>query len=137
MNWLVKEACRVSDAVHGESRVWFVDLLGPALREVTLGICMLDRGLIAQLQLSDPQFRHSLRICRAPSAADPASRLEEDAASLRVTLSQRALEAYAQFCLEAVRDGFAPVDHFDIELQTVEPAKGQRGLVIAFPTTGW
>ena len=88
MKWQVDESCRVSDAVYGASRVWFVDLMGPELRQVTLGLCMLDRGLIVGLQLSDQHFRHSLRLCRASSPSAVASRVAWDKTSLRVTLSQ-------------------------------------------------
>ena len=133
MNWKVERACQTDSTEADGIKLWQVELLASAVRDVTLGLCLLWNGLVERLDLNDEAGKQALRLQLAKKRGSYPALVTWDPVSASILLSPTEFESLMFFCLRTVRDGVAPVDHLDIE--AIDPITGHESgnFALKFP----
>lgn len=113
MTWRIENACSIHARCVDGLDVLTINLSEQALLGVSVGLCMLKEGVIANLDLVDTQGK---RVARISSQAEVGASVQNFGRE-RVLLSidPVCLDAWMCFTLRAVRDGVAEVDHLDLD----------------------
>jgi hypothetical protein len=128
MNWRLEKACTIAIKRYDKPNrtILNVRAMADSLDRFCIGLCLLNEGLIASLDLVDE--KELFRFQR--SAGDDAT-VEFHPAKVIVGFDMPQLYNVHGFTLRAVRDGMAPVNHIDIEL--IRWPQETIGLCIKYP----
>jgi hypothetical protein len=134
MTWVLSGAIdsRIEADAHDDYLALTIKLMSGWLDKFSLGLCLLDAGLIPSITFLFDHDRQKLVLSRSEK---PSSLSVEDAkATLSLDLND--FELLRFFSLRAVRDGVPEVDHIDLELSGLRKGKTVRAdVVIQYPST--
>jgi hypothetical protein len=131
MNWKIPNACKIDARLVDQRQIWELQLKESAHRDVTIALCLLLQGLVTGIVLADDGTNKSLRLSRGRSLGAYQAEVAWQKDGANLVLSPTELEMLTVFCLRAVRDGLAEVDHIDVE--AAQPASGNVSFVFKFP----
>lgn len=132
MNWRIEKSCRIESTEIDHVKLWNVDLLEPAVSRLALGLCLLSNNLVAAMDLVG-MSGDVLSISKHNKPGTYAARVAWRKKAALIELSPIELEALMTFCLLAVRDGVAQVDHVDIEATSARSGEQDGSFVLKFP----
>lgn len=133
MRWKIAAAIDLESADIDGTRLWDVALRQVVMRDFALGLCLLWQDLVSAIELVSPDRSRGLVLERgkAPGSYEAVVNWKRDSALL--VLSPTELEMLMIFCLKAVRDGVAEVDHIDIEARDALASGKPGSFAFKFP----
>jgi len=133
MNWRVDGAANVETVEVDGTQLWRVELLASALKDITIGICLLWHDLVSSLELVDVRGNPSVRILLGKTPGSYPATIVRERERAVLTLSPTEFEAWMFFFLRTMRDGLAEVGHLDLEADSRAPGQRPASVMIKFP----
>ncbi|HST59118.1 MAG TPA: hypothetical protein VLK84_10525 [Longimicrobium sp.] len=102
-------------------RVVRVRLAHGSIPPWTLGICMLNESVVDMLSIHSEDRSFKLHLERCAGETTGSIVVTSGSSAVTVALSSTELDRWVYFFLSYLRDGHAPVDHIDVDLDGSEP----------------
>ena len=131
MGYRIEGACEIEIKRFGDQGVLTISICEFRMKDVAIGFCLLNEGLVAGIDLVDKDMK-SVRITSGDNTKFPEVKLSGEKAV--VEIDSVCLDAWTIFTLRAIRDGVAEVDHLDLDAQRVDGGS-EMTVILKFPSS--
>jgi hypothetical protein len=115
------------------TRILRVALQQGALRDITVGLCLLWNDLVPAMDLNAASSQQTLRFLVSKRPESFRAHASWSPSLICIELSRPEFEAVMYFFLRTIRDGMAEVDHIDVEAFDNNKMQKRTAIVLKFP----